>query len=48
MAALIYSCNSIRRQMNNGQLTGEVYVDLSKIIDNISHSVLLKTFSLME
>ena len=42
--ASIYFCNSIRKQMNNGKLTGAVYVDLSKAIGN---SVLLQKFQLM-
>ena len=33
--ASIYFCNSIRKQMNNGKLTGAVYVDLSKAFDTI-------------
>ena len=31
--------------MNNGQLTGAVYVDLSKVFDTIGHSVLLQKLS---
>ena len=43
--ASIYFYDSIRTQMNNGQLTGAVYVDLSKVFDTIGHSVLLQKLS---
>ena len=41
----MYFCDSIRKQMNNGKLTGAVYVDLSKGFDTIGHSVLLQKLS---
>ena len=34
--------------MNNGKLTGGVYVDLLKAFDTIGHSVLLQNCQLME
>ena len=43
--ASIYFCDSVRKQMSNGKLTGAVYVDLSKAFNTIGHSVLLQTFS---
>ena len=43
--ALIYFCDSIHKQMNNGRLTGAVYVDLSKAFDTIVHNVLLQKLS---
>ena len=46
--ASIYFCNSIRKQMSNGKLTGAVYVDLSKAFDTIGYSVLLQNCQLME
>ena len=42
MTASIYFCDSIREQVNNGKLTGAVYVDLSKAFDTFGHSVLLQ------
>ena len=38
--ASIYFCNLIHKQMNNGKLTGVVYVDLPKAFGTISHSAL--------
>ena len=46
--ASIYFCDSIRKQMNNGKLTGAVYVDLSKAFDTIGHSVLLLTYGVKD
>ena len=43
--ASICLCNSVRKQMNNGKLTGEVYADLSRTFDTIGHSVLLRKLS---
>ena len=43
--ALIYFCDSIHKQMNNGRLTGAVYVDLSKAFDTIGRNVLLQKSS---
>ena len=40
--AAIHFCDWIRKQMNNGKLTGAVYVDLSKAFDTIGHNVLLQ------
>ena len=40
--ASIYFCDSVLKQMNNGKLTGAVYVDLSKAFDAIGHSVPLQ------
>ena len=34
--------------MNNGKLTGTVYVDLSKAFDTIGHSVLLLTYGVKD
>ena len=46
--ALIYFCDSVRKPINNGKLTGTVYVDLSKAFDTIGHSVLLQKLSTYE
>ena len=35
-------CDSIRKQMNNGRLTGAVSVDMSKVFGTSGHSVLLQ------
>ena len=43
--ALIYFCDSIHKQMNNGRLTGAVYVDLLKAFDTIGRNVLLQKLS---
>ena len=44
----IYFCDSVRKQMDNGKLTGAVYVDWSKAFDTIAHSVLLQKCQRME
>ena len=38
----IYFCDSVLKQMNNGKLTGAVYIDLPKAFYSIGDSVLLK------
>ena len=43
--ASIYFCDSIRKQINNGKLTGAVYVDLSKAFETIGRSVPLQKLS---
>ena len=40
--ALAYFCDSIRQNVNNGLLTGAVFVDLKKAFDTISHVGLLR------
>ena len=39
--AATYFVDNIRRSMDNGELTGAIYIDLSKAFDTISHSSLL-------
>jgi len=39
--ATAYFIDKIRQNMNNGKLTGVIYVDLSKAFDNISHAMIL-------
>ena len=41
----IHFFDSVRKQINNGKLTGASYVNLSKGFDNIGHSVLLQKCS---
>ena len=41
----IYFYDLIRKQMNNGKLTGPVYGDFSNFFDTIGHSVLLQKLS---
>ena len=43
--ASIYFCDTIRKQMNNGKLTGAVYLDFSNVFDTIVHSVILQKSS---
>ena len=43
--ASIYFCDSIRKQINNGKLTGAVYLDLSKAFETIGRSVPLQKLS---
>ena len=38
-----YFTDQIRKAMDNGQYTGEVYIDLSKDFDDVSHSILMNT-----
>ena len=40
-ASILFS-DTIRKEMDNGKLTGAVFVDLSKAFDTISHSALLE------
>ena len=39
--AVTFLTNYIRKQADSGNLTGAIYIDLSKAFDTISHSVLL-------
>ena len=43
--ASIYFCDSIRKKVNNGKLTGAAFADLSKAFSTIGHSVLLQKLS---
>jgi len=40
-AATIF-VDDIRKEMDNGKLTGAVFIDLTKAFDTISHAVLLE------
>ena len=42
---LQYFCNSICKQINNGKLTGGVYVDFPRAFDNIGHGFTLLKLS---
>ena len=44
--ASIYFCDSIRKKMNNGKLTGAAFADLSKAFNTIGHSVLSQKLSI--
>ena len=35
-------CDTIRKEMSNGNLVGSVYIDLFKALDTISHSMLIE------
>ena len=39
--ATAYFCDSIRRSMDDGKLTGAIFVDLSKAFDTIGHSTII-------
>ena len=41
--ATVLFTDEIRKAMNNGLLTGAIYIDLSKAFDTISHSILIDT-----
>ena len=41
LLAITYFTNCIRREANRGNLTGAVYIDLSKALNTSSHSCLL-------
>ena len=39
--ATSYFCDNIRRSMDRGELTGAIFVDLSKAFDTIGHSTII-------
>uniref|UniRef100_A0A7M5VFX3 Reverse transcriptase domain-containing protein n=1 Tax=Clytia hemisphaerica TaxID=252671 RepID=A0A7M5VFX3_9CNID len=43
--ATAYFCDSIRREIDNGKLTGAIFVDLSKAFDTIGHSTIIDKLS---
>ena len=44
--AATYLCDKIRMHVNNGELVGAVYIDLSRVFDTINHSTLLNKLSM--
>lgn len=44
--ASILFCDTVRKEMDNGNLTGCVYLDLSKAFDTIGHNILLDKLSM--
>ena len=43
--AATHLCNQIRREMNNGNIVGAVYLDLSKAFDTVGYDLLINNLS---
>ena len=45
VSALIQMCDDWFENMDNGKLTGVIFIDIRKAFDSIDHSILLETSS---